>query len=119
MKPHKGSWRTIYYCNGCGLHSEYQYYLFPCPDCGESRSESFTARHVKYSWLAKIFAKLSSVQLNDHWEYNGDVPKIPKHNIHVPQPRIELLKLQQELIELMPDKFDICLEEDRVSIKRL
>lgn len=61
---------------------------------------------------------------SDGWEYKDgtcgrDYPPIPKHNRHLSRARMAQLELQTELIELLPDKFDVYLEHDKVLIKRV
>lgn len=44
---------------------------------------------------------------------------MPKRKQHIPKSRLAQLELQTELIELLPDKFDVYLMDDKVLVKRL
>lgn len=115
-----GPWQTINQCHVCGNMSEYVHKVSPCQTCGENNYGNYTVRFVSYSWIAKLIARLTGQPLlQDRWDYKIKVPPIPKRNEHVPQSRIDQLQLQQDLIELLPDEFDIYLEDDKVLVKRL
>lgn len=100
--------------------SEYSHKVSPCETCGENNFGNYTVRFVSYSWTSKLIARLTRQPLlHDRWDYKIKVPPIPKQNEHVPQSRIDQLQLQQDLIELLPDGFDVYLEDDKVLVKRL
>lgn len=121
MNPEYGPWDTVYQCSNCGLlELRYEYKLSPCISCGERSYSSYVARDVTYPFFSKLWARVRLKPVPEPYiEFKGKQPPIPKQNQHVPQARIDQLQLQQDLIELLPNEFDVYLEGDKVLVKRL
>jgi hypothetical protein len=102
------------------LETQYEYKLSPCISCGERNYGSYTARDVTYPFFSKLWARIRFKPVPEPYiEFKGSPPPKPKQNRHVPQSRIDQLQLQQDLIELLPNEFDIYLEGDKVLVRRL
>lgn len=125
------SWQEIHQCHTCGWQEDYSHKLDPCPKCGETDRGKYVGRLISYQptrkdvgwieWFLSPFTKkVDEEPPPSRWEYK-DQPPMPKMKTesYIPKARIEQLQLQQDLIELLPDDFDIYLEDDKVLVRRL
>lgn len=124
------NWQEIYQCHDCGNQAKHSHNLNPCPVCGGSNRDSYVGRRTEYiveplnawqrllNWCKGVPPEEAPA---DTWEYKGKQPPMPKLKTEscLPKPRIEQLQLQQDLIELLPDGFDVYLEADKVLVRRL
>lgn len=105
-------WEGVYRCYHCGYISKYSHRCAPCRRCGNTSYDEFTARSSNRKTWEFHEGKVPPPPRMP--EYNGsDAFTVSKRDAKV----VELLRMQQLIIDHVPNDWEVKLVDHKVLVK--